>query len=86
LFTLQIAPDLDFGILAYRTAVLTRLWEYSHALMFYKSLEHGMLIDPCIPANWQEFAVHRQWRGATYTIVVKNPASEQKGVKTITLN
>ncbi len=46
----------------------------------------GLIIDPCIPANWKEFEVTRQWRGATYQIQVKNPMGVQKGVKAIRLN
>jgi len=46
----------------------------------------GMVIDPCIPADWKEFQVVRQWRGATYKISVKNPEGFEKGVKTVALN
>ncbi len=46
----------------------------------------GMIVDPCIPAEWREFQVRRQWRGATFEITVKNPGAVQKGVKTTTLN
>jgi N,N'-diacetylchitobiose phosphorylase len=46
----------------------------------------GLTIDPCIPAGWQDFEVVRQWREATYQIIVRNPHSVQKGVKTISLN
>ena len=46
----------------------------------------GLTIDPCIPAGWQEFEVTRQWREATYEIMVRNPQGVQKGVKTICLN
>jgi N,N'-diacetylchitobiose phosphorylase len=64
-------------------------WMYTavtHYILGIRLTFDGMIIDPCIPPNWQEFEVHRQWRGATYTIVVKNPDSVQKGVKTIILN
>jgi N,N'-diacetylchitobiose phosphorylase len=46
----------------------------------------GLIVDPCIPANWKEFTVTRQWRGATYRIQVTNPLGVQKGVKAIRLN
>ena len=46
----------------------------------------GLIIDPCIPADWPEFEVIRRWRGATYQITVKNPLGVQKGVKSIHLN
>ena len=31
----------------------------------------GLTVDPCIPADWPEFSVTRQWRGATYHITVQ---------------
>ena len=46
----------------------------------------GMVIDPCIPADWKEFQVVRQWRGATFSISVSNPDGVEKGVKLVTLN
>ena len=46
----------------------------------------GLTIDPCIPAEWQEFEVTRQWREASYQIKVRNPHGVQKGVKAINLN
>lgn len=46
----------------------------------------GLTIDPCIPTDWPEFSVSRQWRGATYNIQVKNPNSVSKGVQSITMN
>jgi N,N'-diacetylchitobiose phosphorylase len=46
----------------------------------------GLVVDPCVPADWKEFAVKRQWRGAIYNIAVRNPDGVQKGVKSVTLN
>ena len=46
----------------------------------------GMIVDPCIPGNWKEFSVTRQWRGATFDITVNNPNGVQKGVVSVTLN
>lgn len=43
----------------------------------------GLLVDPCIPANWSGFNVTRKFRGATYEIKVTNPGKVQKGVKKI---
>ena len=42
-----------------------------------------LTVDPCIPADWDGFAVTRRWRGATYRIRVENPARVEKGVKRI---
>ena len=44
----------------------------------------GMVVDPCIPADWREFTVTRKWRGAVYHIHVVNPKGVEKGVISIT--
>jgi len=46
----------------------------------------GLVVDPCVPADWRHFEVKRQWRGATYRIKVENPEGVGKGVKSVTLN
>ena len=46
----------------------------------------GMIVDPCIPGDWKEFHVTRQWRGATFEIAVQNPHGVEKGVTATTLN
>lgn len=46
----------------------------------------GLMIDPCVPADWKQFEVVRKWRGATYRIKVENPAGVEKGVNAVTLN
>jgi N,N'-diacetylchitobiose phosphorylase len=64
-------------------------WSYhavTHWILGIRPGYSGLTIDPCIPADWKEFAVSRQWRGATYQIQVNNPNAVQKGVKSIRLN
>ena len=46
----------------------------------------GLRIDPCIPADWKEYAVKRIFRGITYNITVKNPEGKMKGVSKILVN
>lgn len=43
-------------------------------------------IDPCVPADWKEFSMVRQWRGTDYQIEVVNPDGVMKGVKELYLN
>lgn len=42
-----------------------------------------LTVDPCVPADWDGFAVTRRWRGATYRIRVENPDHVEKGVRRI---
>ncbi len=41
----------------------------------------GLIVDPCIPSSWSGFTVHRRFRGAFYTIEVRNPRRVQSGVE-----
>ena len=43
----------------------------------------GLLIDPCIPADWKGYKVTRKFRGATYHIEIQNPDNVSKGVKSM---
>lgn len=64
-------------------------WAYTAATRWILGVRmdfKGMVIDPCIPAEWKEFELARKWRGATFNITVKNPDSVQKGIKSVTLN
>ena len=64
-------------------------WFYTAAAKYILGIRptyKGLLIDPCIPADWKNFEVTRKWRGTEYKIKVKNPDSVQKGVKSIKLN
>lgn len=64
-------------------------WVYiaaTHWILGVRPAYEGLVIDPCIPAEWREFEIVRQWRGARYRIVVENPSGVQKGVRCILLN
>jgi cellobiose phosphorylase len=41
----------------------------------------GLRIDPCIPANWKSFKIHRVYRDATYEIEIENPQRVCTGVR-----
>lgn len=41
----------------------------------------GLMVDPCIPTNWDNFKVTRKFRGVTYDITINNPHHISKGVK-----
>ncbi|MDE6541664.1 MAG: glycosyl transferase [Muribaculaceae bacterium] len=46
----------------------------------------GLRINPCIPADWDGFEVRRNFRGADYHIIVRNPDHKEKGVRRLVLN
>lgn len=43
----------------------------------------GLVIDPCIPKEWDNFEIKRDFRGATYHIEFKNPKHVCKGINKI---
>ncbi len=46
----------------------------------------GLVVDPCIPSDWPEFKVSREYRGARYEITVRNPSGLCRGIKRLTVN
>lgn len=64
-------------------------WAYYAATQYMLGIRpdfDGMMVDPCIPADWKEFSVNRKWRGAEYRIHVTNPNGVEKGVSSICAN
>ncbi len=64
-------------------------WAYYAATQYLLGVRpefDSLTVDPCIPADWKEFAVDRIWRGAEYRIRVTNPKGVEKGVAEIRLN
>jgi N,N'-diacetylchitobiose phosphorylase len=67
----------------------TASWFYTAVTKYILGIRptyEGLVIDPCIPAEWDEFKVIRKWREAEYIIRVFNPVHVEKGVKAICLN
>lgn len=44
-----------------------------------RASEKGLIIDPCIPEEWTEYFVKRNFRGTEYHISVKNPNHKSGG-------
>lgn len=64
-------------------------WAYFAATRYILGIRpdfDGLVVDPCIPHDWPEFEVTREWRGARYDIKVVNPNGVQKGVKSIVVD
>jgi cellobiose phosphorylase len=39
----------------------------------------GLLIDPCLPSDWERASLRREWRGASYEITIEKPKGVQGG-------
>jgi cellobiose phosphorylase len=67
----------------------TAAWNFvaiSQAILGVKPDYDGLRMDPCIPADWDEYTVTRIFRGITYVIHVVNPKHVQKGVVSISVD
>ncbi|MCR4656124.1 MAG: N,N'-diacetylchitobiose phosphorylase [Lachnospiraceae bacterium] len=61
-------------------------WAYYSVTHYILGIRPGfdrLIIDPCIPADWDGFKTDRRFRSAVYHISVINESHAQKGVKRI---
>ena len=64
-------------------------WMYTAATKYLLGVRpdfDALVVDPCIPPDWDGFTVTRQWRGATYQIEVSNPDHVSAGVASVELD
>ncbi len=64
----------------------TAAWNYYAITQYILGIRpeyDGLLVDPCIPSDWDGFTVQRKFRNAHYNITVKNPGHVSKGIKEI---
>ncbi|MBR2676471.1 MAG: hypothetical protein IKE28_06140 [Solobacterium sp.] len=61
-------------------------WSYfsaSHYMLGIRPDFDKLIVDPCIPSDWEGFEASRIWRGTEYRITVKNPDHVQHGIQKI---
>ena len=76
----------EFGKCAGTWLTGTAAWNYVAVTQYILGLRpdwDGLVVDPCIPADWKGFRAVRRFRGATYDVKVSNPAGVEKGVKSV---
>ncbi len=67
----------------------TAAWNYyaiSQHILGIKPEYDGLVVDPCIPKEWDGFNITRKFRGATYRIKISNPNHVSSGVKQLLVN
>ena len=67
----------------------TAAWNFvviSQNILGIKPDYNGLMIDPCIPSDWDGYKVSRKFRNATFEISVTNPNHVCKGVKKLILD
>ncbi len=64
----------------------TAAWVYQAATQYILGVRpayRALLVDPCIPRQWDSFRVTRTFRNAVYEIVVTNPEHVSRGVAAV---
>ena len=67
----------------------TAAWNYYAITQYILGIKpdyDGLIVNPCIPADWKGFTVNRKFRGANYEIRVSNPDGRMSGVRKLTLD
>ncbi|HMA63763.1 MAG TPA: hypothetical protein VKO63_01150, partial [Chitinispirillaceae bacterium] len=67
----------------------TAAWNFvtiSQWILGVRADYNGLIVDPCIPAEWNEFSVKRVFRSTTFNIAIKNPSHVCKGIKSMTVD
>ena len=66
----------------------TAAWNWYAITQFILGIKpgyKGLIIDPCIPSNWESYIIKRKFRGSVYEIKVFNKGA-MKGVKKLIVN
>ena len=83
-------PESDkFGLANVSWLTGTAAWMYVAVTQYIMGLRaewEGLKVDPCIPSEWKQFEVKREFRGCSYTIMINNEAGVNKGVKKLEVN
>ena len=67
----------------------TASWSYVAVTQFILGIRaslDGLVVDPCIPADWPSFSARREFRGATYEIEVVNARGTTRGARSLSVD
>lgn len=91
-----VYPEFSYGPESPHFGLGSYSWMTGSAAWFFRACTdyilgvrptlEGLMVDPCVPKEWEKMSVKRVFRGATYDISVKNPKGVYKGVKSVTVD
>jgi cellobiose phosphorylase len=64
----------------------TAAWNYVAITQYILGIRpdyDGLIIDPCIPSNWNQIKITRVFQKITYEINIKNPNHKSKGISSL---
>ena len=80
-------PESDkFGLANVSWLTGTAAWMYvavTQYILGIKASWEGLAINPCVPKDWKEYKITREFRGCSYEIVVFNQGTDTCNVKEI---
>ena len=83
-------PESDkFGLANVSWLTGTASWMYiavTQYILGVRASWEGLEIDPCIPSEWKDLKLERDFRGCRYYITISNKNRNNKGVKSITVD
>jgi cellobiose phosphorylase len=81
--------NINFGLANVSWLTGTASWMYVAATQYILGIRpewKGLLIDPCLPSDWENISVSRVFRGCRYNISISKSKGICKGVKQILVN
>lgn len=80
-------PEFGRGSFAWATGSASWFWRGClDYILGIQPVLGGLKIDPCLPKDWRQVEVTRQFRGADYHIRILNPFRVSKGIDRIIVN
>lgn len=81
------SPNYGQGGWTWYTGSAAWLFRVVHEhILGIRPMEAGLVIDPCIPSEWDGYKVKRPFRGAVYNIEVVNPKHVSYSVREIIID
>ncbi len=80
------SPHFGEGDFGWGTAGGWQWRAVNEAMLGIKPMLNGLRIDPCLPRDWRQAEISRQFRGADYHIRILNPTRQSKGVDRVVVD
>jgi cellobiose phosphorylase len=80
-------PNFGQGEFSWTTGTAAWMWRACvDWILGVRPTLDGLILDPCVPAEWPGYSVTRNFRGATYHVRVENPNKLSGGVTSLTVD
>lgn len=70
----------------YTSSASWTLYAITDWMLGVRPTYEGLLVDPCLPAEWERAALRRTWRGAEYQVTIARPKGVVAGRVVVTVD